>query len=184
MIGGVTTDTDGQTSLPGLWAAGEVTSTGLHGANRLASNSLLEGVVYGLRCGQNASRAALDMQDSFTAPPLISMPGIPHDSDEALDLTDIRNSLRSLMWRNVGISRNEKDLMAARQQLDFWASYVCRRDLFEPAGWELQNMMLVSRIMAAAALTRRESRGVHLRSDFPETDESLATHINISASKT
>ncbi len=61
MIGGVTTDTDGRTSLPGLWAAGEVTSSGLHGANRLASNSLLEGVVFGLRCGQNASAAANSM---------------------------------------------------------------------------------------------------------------------------
>ena len=181
MIGGVTTDTEGRTSLPGLWAAGGVTSTGLHGANRLASNSLLEGVVYGLRCGRNASRTALSMPDNFTAPPLISLPGLPHRSDEELDLTDIRNSLRSLMWRNVGISRNERDLNAARQQLDFWANYVCRRDLMEPAGWELQNMMLVGRIMAAAALARQESRGVHLRSDFPETVEAAATHIAVQA---
>lgn len=179
MIGGVTTDTEGQTSLPGLWAAGEVTSTGLHGANRLASNSLLEGVVYGLRCGQNASRAALDTADNFTAPPLVSQPGIPHDSDEALDLADIRNSLRSLMWRSVGISRNEADLQSARQQLDFWANYVCRRDFFEPTGWELQNMMLVGRVMAAAALARKESRGVHLRSDYPDTSEALAQHITV-----
>ena len=181
MIGGVTTDTNGQTSVPGLWAAGEVTSTGLHGANRLASNSLLEGVVYGLRCGQNASKSALGQSDNFTAPPLISMPGIPHDSDEALDLTDIRNSLRSLMWRSVGISRNAEELQAARQQLDFWANYVCRRDLYEPAGWELQNMMLVGRVMAAAALARRESRGVHLRSDFPETSDAATGHISIQA---
>ncbi|APZ94460.1 L-aspartate oxidase [Fuerstiella marisgermanici] len=181
MVGGVTTDTEGRTSLPGLWAAGEVTSTGLHGANRLASNSLLEGVVYGLRCGQNASNKALDQPDNFTAPALVSSPGIPHDSDEALDITDIRNSLRSLMWRNVGISRNEPELQSARQQLDFWANYVCRRDLLTPEGWELQNMMLVGRVMAAAALARRESRGVHLRSDYPDTVESLAKHITVSA---
>lgn len=181
MIGGITTDTEGRTSLPGLWAAGEVTSTGLHGANRLASNSLLEGVVYGLRSGQNASKAALGQPDNFTAPPVESLPGIPHDSDEALDLADIRNSLRSLMWRNIGISRNEKELQAARQQLDFWANYVCRRDLMEPAGWELQNMMLVGRVMAAAALARKESRGVHLRNDFPETDEDAAKHITVTA---
>jgi L-aspartate oxidase len=181
MIGGVTTDTDGRTSLPGLWAAGEATSTGLHGANRLASNSLLEGVVYGLRSGQNASQLALQQPDNFTAPPIDSQPGIPHDSDEALDLTDIRNSLRSLMWRSVGISRNENDLRAARQQLDFWANYVCRRDLLEPAGWELQNMMLIGRVMAAAALARQESRGVHLRSDFPQTDDSVARHITVRA---
>lgn len=179
MIGGVTTDTEGRTSLPGLWAAGEVTSTGLHGANRLASNSLLEGVVYGLRCGRNASEAALDQADTFTAPPLMSPPGLPHSGDEELDLTDIRNSLRSLMWRNVGISRHEQELNAARQQLDFWANYVCRRDLPEPAGWELQNMMLVGRIMTAAALARKESRGVHLRSDYPQTNADAATHITV-----
>ncbi|HIK95241.1 MAG TPA: L-aspartate oxidase [Planctomycetes bacterium] len=184
MIGGITTDTDGRTSLPGLWAAGEVTSTGLHGANRLASNSLLEGVVYGLRCGQNASNLALDQSDNFTVPPLISAPGIAHDSDETLDLTDIRNSLRSLMWRSVGISRNEPDLQTARQQLDFWANYVCRRDLAGPVGWELQNMMLVGRVMAAAAVARQESRGVHLRSDFPETIAAAARHITVTATET
>lgn len=181
MIGGVTTDTEGRTSLPGLWAAGEVTSTGLHGANRLASNSLLEGVVFGLRCGQNASDAALATSDSFAAPALVSLPGVKHDRDEALDLTDIRNSLRSLMWRNVGISRHASGLQDAIRQLDFWANYVCRRDLQDPVGWELQNMMLVGRIMAAAALARRESRGVHLRSDFPETDDHASGHITVRA---
>lgn len=181
MIGGITTNTEGATSVPGLWAAGEVTSTGLHGANRLASNSLLEGVVYGLRCGRNASNAALGQPDNFTAPPVSSLPGIPHKGDEALDLVDIRNALRSLMWRNVGISRNQRDLQAAGQQLDFWANYVCRRDLTEPDGWELQNMMLVGRIMAAAALARQESRGVHLRSDFPATDQAAAKHISVTA---
>jgi L-aspartate oxidase len=181
MIGGVTTDLEGRTGLPGLWAAGEVTSSGLHGANRLASNSLLEGVVFGLRCGRNASHAALGQQDSFAVPPLDSGPGRrSHQADEQLDLTDIRNSLRSLMWRSVGIARQESDLTAAVQQLDFWAGYVCRRDLTEPAGWELQNMMLVSRCMAAAALERRESRGVHARTDFPQPLESQRTHIAIS----
>ena len=180
MVGGVTTDVDGRTSLPGLWAAGEVTSTGLHGANRLASNSLLEGVVFGLRCGQNASQVALSQPDNFTAPRLESPSMSPKMRvDDQLDLTDIRNSLRSLMWRSVGISRNEQDLVAARQQLDFWANYVCRRDLVDPAGWELQNMMLVARAMAAAALERRESRGVHARSDYPETLESQRNHICI-----
>jgi len=180
MVGGVTTDVDGRTSVSGLWAAGEVTSTGLHGANRLASNSLLEGVVFGLRCGQNASQVALSQPDNFTAPRLES-PAMATKSraDDQLDLTDIRNSLRSLMWRNVGISRNEQDLVAARQQLDFWANYVCRRDLVDPAGWELQNMMLAARTMTAAALERRESRGVHARSDYPETLESQRNHICI-----
>ena len=178
MIGGVTTEQDGKTSLPGLWAAGEVTSTGLHGANRLASNSLLEGVVFGLRCGENASQAALKIPDSFTAPPMSSDP-IEDTADESLDLTDIRNSLKSLMWRSVGISRSEESLKAAIQQLDFWTNYVCRRDLMEPEGWELQNMMLACRIMATAAQERCESRGVHARSDYPEMDPDAASHIRL-----
>lgn len=183
MIGGVVTDLDGRTLLPGLWAAGEVTSSGLHGANRLASNSLLEGVVFGLRCGQNASQLALGQPDTFAAPRIDWDTVIPTQrADEQLDLTDIRNSLRSLMWRSVGISRNEADLTAARQQLDFWANYVCRRELSEPAGWELQNMMLVARTMAAAALERRESRGVHARSDYPAAVETQRSHICVEPS--
>ncbi len=178
MIGGVTTASNGQSSLPGLWAAGEVTSSGLHGANRLASNSLLEGVVFGLGCGKNASEAALEIPDSFTAPAMTSSPAAD-TADESLDLADIRNSLKSLMWRNVGITRSEKSLTAAKQQLDFWANYVCRRDLMEPEGWELQNMMLVGHVMAVAALARRESRGVHARSDYPETDPTAAEHIRL-----
>lgn len=176
MIGGVTTSDTGQTSLPNLWAAGEVTSTGLHGANRLASNSLLEGVVFGMRCGENASEAALAIPDSFTAPGM-SAPSAEDTADELLDLADIRNSLRSLMWRSVGITRDEESLTAAKRQLDFWANYVCRRDLMAPEGWELQNMMLAGRIMATAAQERRESRGVHARSDYPKTDASATNHI-------
>lgn len=178
VIGGVTTDHRGRTTLPNLWAAGEVTSTGLHGANRLASNSLLEGVVFGMHCGEQASQAALEIPDSFTAPAMTSDP-LAMAADESLDLTDIRNSLKSLMWRSVGISRSEESLKAARQQIDFWANYVCRRDLMQSEGWELQNMMLVGRVMAAAAQERRESRGVHARSDYPDTDPQAADHINV-----
>ncbi|MFY8057258.1 MAG: L-aspartate oxidase, partial [Planctomycetaceae bacterium] len=168
MIGGVITDLDGRTSLQNLWAAGEVTSTGLHGANRLASNSLLEGVVFGLRCGVNASNAALGLPDNFAVPAIDWQPERRDpDEQQQLDIADIRNSLRSLMGRSVGIVRNEQDLAAACSQLDFWSGYVCRRVLTEQSGWELQNMMLVGRAMAAAALERRESRGVHSRSDFP-----------------
>ena len=178
MIGGVTTDSGGKSSLPGLWAAGEVASSGLHGANRLASNSLLEGVVFGLGCGRNASEAAQAIPDSFTVPAMTSAPTLD-TADELLDLADIRNSLKSLMWRSVGITRDEQSLTAAKQQLDFWTNYVCRRDLMEPEGWELQNMMLVGRVMATAAQTRRESRGVHSRSDYPETDPTAAEHIQL-----
>jgi len=182
MIGGVKTDLNGQTTLPGLWAAGEVTSTGLHGANRLASNSLLEGVVFGLRSGLGASAAALNRPDRFEAPTIDSPPPAAGVSEnDGLDLMDMRNSLRSLMWRNVGISRNEVELQAAIGQIDFWSNYVSRRELREPAGWELQNMMLVGRIMATAALNRCESRGVHARSDYPQPREEERSHISAAA---
>ncbi|MFM8475355.1 MAG: FAD-binding protein, partial [Planctomycetaceae bacterium] len=178
MIGGVITDVEGRTNLENLWAAGEVTSSGLHGANRLASNSLLEGLVFGLRCGRNASAAALGMSDRFSVP-AVEWQGeraVP-DGHGQLDIPDLKNSLRSLMGRSVGIVRNEQELEAACKQLDFWTGYVCRRDLNDPSGWELQNMLLAARAMAAAALERRESRGVHSRSDFPEALENQRNHI-------
>ena len=111
MIGGVTVDHEGRTTLPGLWAAGEVTSSGLHGANRLASNSLLEGLVYGAHAGAGASAAALAMPDSFQAIPLENPALEP--SGEPLDLLDIRNSLKSLMWRAAGVRRDGKQLAEA-----------------------------------------------------------------------
>src|SRR5687767_3084052 len=97
MIGGVTVDHHGRTSLPGLWAAGEVSSSGLHGANRLASNSLLEGLVYGAHAGSGASEIARQRPGEFCVLPLENPVVAP--PAEPLDLTDIRNSLKSLMWR-------------------------------------------------------------------------------------
>lgn len=179
MIGGVTVDENASTTLPGLWAAGEVTSSGLHGANRLASNSLVEGLVFGLRAGQNASARAAEMPDDFSARPLKAEWPEPVSSDEELNLADVRNSLTSLMGRNVGISRDASGLAAALAQVDFWDRYVGRREFDRPVGWELQNMLLVARLMILGAAERRESRGVHYRSDFPEPAESEARHIAI-----
>jgi L-aspartate oxidase len=169
MIGGVTVDLDGRTTLAGLWAAGEVTSSGLHGANRLASNSLLEGLVYGARAGSLASREAARIEDNFHALPLANAK--IDEPDESLDLADIRNSLKSLMWRAAGIRRNEQDLREALETVEYWCQYVFKRQFKDPEGWELQNLLSVARLMIAAALARRESRGVHLRQDFPQLDE-------------
>ncbi len=169
MIGGVTVDERGRTTLPGLWAAGEVTSSGLHGANRLASNSLLEGLVYGAHAGENASREAAQTNDSFHALPIENPPR--DDSGEPLDLVDIRNSLQSLMWRAAGVRRNSQQLTDAAHTIDNWRRYVLDRQFDEPHGWELQNLLTVARVMVAAALARDETRGVHLRTDFPDTDD-------------
>ena len=168
MIGGVTVDLQGRTTLSGLWAAGEVTSSGLHGANRLASNSLLEGLVYGAHAGEGASQAAASMPDSFQAVPLEN-PRLP-EHGEPLDLADIRNSLKSLMWRNAGVRRDREGLVEAQETIDRWCRYVLARQFPDPQGWELQNMLTVAKIMISAALEREETRGVHLRTDFPATN--------------
>jgi L-aspartate oxidase len=176
LIGGVEVDSRGRTNLPGLWAAGEVTSSGLHGANRLASNSLLEGLVYGAHAGEGASAAALDMPDDFRAPDVES-PSVEEDG-EPLDLADIGNSLKSLMWRKVGIRRDDEGLREAREMVARWCRYVLSRQFDEPEGWELQNMLTVARLMIGAALMREESRGVHYRADFPDSSEHWQRHIS------
>jgi L-aspartate oxidase len=169
MIGGVTVDLEGRTTLGGLWAAGECTSSGLHGANRLASNSLLEGLVYGAHAGAGAAREAARLDDDFRALPL-SNPR-REEPAEPLDLADIRNSLKSLVWRSAGVRRDRQHLAEAAETVDRWCGYVLDRQFSDPSGWELQNMLTVSRIIVEAALQRQETRGVHLRTDFPETDD-------------
>lgn len=168
MIGGVTVDHQGRTTVPGLWAAGEVTSSGLHGANRLASNSLLEGLVYGAHAGAGASALALAEDDSFQAIPLENAVAEPHE--EPLDLVDIRNSLKSLMWRSAGVQRTGPQLADAGRTIRRWCGYVLARQFNDPEGWELQNMLTVARLMVETALAREESRGVHYRNDFPQPD--------------
>jgi L-aspartate oxidase len=169
MMGGVTVDPDGRTTLPGLLAAGEVTSTGLHGANRLASNSLLETLVYGAAAGRTASIAAVDLDDSFHGPPLENPP--VKLSSELLDLTDIRNSLKSLLWRRVGVRRDGQGLREAQDNIDHWCRYVLPLQFSEPGGWELQNMLCVARLMIPAALQREETRGCHVRAEFGGPDD-------------
>jgi L-aspartate oxidase len=170
MIGGVKVDHDGRTTVPGLWGAGEVTSSGLHGANRLASNSLLEGLVYGTHAGAGATEKALSASDSFNAIPLENKTTIEAHT-EPLDLADIRNSLKSLMWRAAGVRRSGPQLGEAARTIRRWCSYVLARQLSDPYGWELQNMLTVASLMVEGALAREESRGVHLRTDFPDADD-------------
>ncbi len=168
MVGGVTIDEQGRTTLSRLWAAGEVTSSGLHGANRLASNSLLEGLVYGAHAGAGASAAARNQPDTYQAIPLENAPVAPPET--MLDLQDVRNSLRSLMWRSAGVRRDGEGLRAAAATLDTWCRYALNRQFPDPAGWELQNMLTIARVMIHAAIEREESRGVHQRRDFPQQD--------------
>lgn len=169
MIGGVVVDDRGQTTIPGLLAAGEVTSTGLHGANRLASNSLLEGLVFGKRAGGLASQLAATTQGRLEVPP-VSAPDLPAP-DQPLDLSDVRNAVQSLMWRKVGVERNQQRLAEAVEGLEGYCRYALANPQQTIEGWELQNLLTVALMMAHAALARQESRGVHLRTDFPKLDD-------------
>jgi len=169
MMGGVTVDIEGRTTIPGLWAAGEVTSTGLHGANRLASNSLLEAVVYGAHVGAGASEAANAMNDRFHALALENPRSAP--GRQLLDLGDIRNALKALMWRSMGVRRDAEGLGEARENIEQWCRYVLAQQFSRPSGWELQNMLCVARLMIHAALRREETRGGHVRIDFPNRDD-------------
>jgi L-aspartate oxidase len=181
MIGGVKVDDMGRTDIPGLFAAGEVTSSGLHGANRLASNSLLEGLVYGARAGEAAAAEVLAEgsrgDDEFYVPP-IAQPKVSVDGGDAgLDLADIRNSLRSLMWRHVGVERSGDSLAEALATVEGWCRYVLPQQFADPQGWQLQNMLEVARLMIRGAIRRDETRGVHFRADHPDTSEAWRTHI-------
>ncbi len=170
MIGGVTVDMEGRTTLPGLWAAGEVTSSGLHGANRLASNSLIEGLVFGAICARGAAKAAINTLGDLKALPL-HFQSNPEASTDALDVADLTNSLRSLMVRKMGIVRDRTRLLEAQHDVEFWCRYVLIREFKDRSGWELQNLLTIARLMIEGALFREESRGTHFRSDFPKTDD-------------
>ena len=170
-IGGVSVDGEGRTTVPHLWSAGEVTSSGLHGANRLASNSLLEGMVYGAHAGAAASREALTMADQFRIPPLANCKS--SEQIATLDIADIRNSLKSLMWRKAGVHRSQSGLKEAEETVEQWCHYVLPQQFSDSEGWELQNMLTVAYFIITAALAREETRGVHQRIDFEETNDSL-----------
>jgi len=182
MIGGVKTDDSARTSIKNLYACGEIASTGLHGANRLGSNSLLEGLVFGKTAGQAATQST-----KATAAHLkhaIIRYQIPHSDRTRLDAADVRNSLRALMWRNVGITRWEQPLSEVQEIIRFWQRYVMDKifDSFE--GWECQNMLTVCLLVAQSAQKRQESRGVHFRRDFPDTDdEHFKKHIEVRREK-
>jgi L-aspartate oxidase len=169
MMGGVRTNTWGETTLPGLYACGEVACTGVHGANRLASNSLLETVVFAKRIVQRTIEG-----ERLAAPQTDDARALPAFENEAGAAPD-RASLQGLMWDKVGIVRDGDGLALATRQLSAW-----RAALPEPhdrASHELANLLLAGRLMAEAALIREESRGAHYRTDYPSPREEWRRHI-------
>ena len=181
IMGGVETDLHGRTSVPGLFAAGEVACTFVHGANRLASNSLLEGLVFGARAGR-AMREPL--APAALAPPVFRpLSSIGQGTLPSEDLAEA--SIRDLAWRAVGLSRDGDGLRQAVQLLDQAHQGLERSPAASAAGgayrpddWRRANLVTVARLIARAALRRLESRGAHFRSDYPNRDDvDWKTHV-------
>ena len=174
MMGGCRVDLAGRTGIHGLYACGESACTGLHGANRLGSNSLIEALVFGQRCGQLAGEALQDVNNRLTVRHLAYHS--PTSVSTEMDLSDIRHSLRSVMWRNIGLRRSAQPMSETIEIVNFWCRYVLDKQFNDPTGWEVQNMLQVARLIATAALGRPESRGSHFREDFPQTDPAWRVH--------
>ena len=173
-IGGVRTDAHGATGVPGFFAAGEVTSTGLHGANRLASNSLLEGLVMGGRAGVAAAR----WSSEWTPAPTGLRDNGAQASRGYMDVEDLRASMKAVMWREAGIERGGVHLTGALAAVEAWESFAWRVGSEDMPRLSLLNMLCVSRLLVDAALEREESRGTHFRRDFPvRNDESWRVRI-------
>ncbi len=168
MIGGASVDPDGRTSVPGLYAVGEAACTGLHGANRLASNSLLEGLVLG-HCLSRTLRESLPVatSGSWEQP----KPRRKLREEPNFDATDLLNSVQSLMWRQGGLLRNGAELAEASRRLEGWLLSASAIEQRSTAGWELLNLLQVSQLITHAARERTETRGVHCRTDFPDRDD-------------
>ncbi len=158
-MGGILTDLEGRASRPGLWAVGEVASTGVHGANRLASNSLLEGLVFADRAGRALDEELRVAAEAPTEPSPEEAP--PSDGGADAECEPLRQEMRELMTANVGLQRSEPSLLHAEQELAGLTRSA-------PAGaWRTRNQLLVARLITSAARRRRESRGGHRRSDYP-----------------
>ena len=173
VMGGITSDLQGRSTVPGLYAVGECACTGLHGANRLASNSLLEGLVFGHR----ASLTAGEEVRAQTGPAKEVAdwdPGSAVESDESVVVTQNWEEVRRLMWNYVGIVRTDKRLMRARRRLDllreeirdYYWHFKVTRDVIE-----LRNIADVAYLMVDCASRRKESRGLHYTLDFPNLDD-------------
>lgn len=172
-MGGVKTNLKGETSIKGLYAIGEVSSTGLHGGNRLASNSLLECVV----CAYEVAEFLRNSDLSFDIPKnekfdkIISKYEIPNVENK-IDVQNLKSKLKDLMWNNVGIYRNEKSLNDAINGLNELEKEFPKQDKYlSKEEYEFKNMLISARLIVKSAIRRKESRGAHYRTDYLKTNE-------------
>ncbi|MDD3726270.1 MAG: L-aspartate oxidase [Candidatus Ratteibacteria bacterium] len=165
-MGGIKTDINGRTSIENFFACGEAACTGVHGANRLASNSLLEGLVFGTRTGISAmeeiGRKFIKSRYRYA---------FPQKADILIDKEDLKRSIRSLMWRNVGIEREEITLKNAEGKITEWMKYAFLKEFPDTTGFETLNMLILALLITKASSIRKESRGAHFRKDYPEQDD-------------
>ena len=171
LMGGVETDLEGRTSLSGLFAAGEVACTGVHGANRLASNSLLEGLVFGARAA--LAMTAVLQPAALSGSCVIDSP-LEGTASSAIGEAPSACEVQDLMWRHVGVLRSQSLLEQAVAQLRSWVGVVLARrqaNVFDRASGRVEGLATVGLLIARAALRRTESRGAHFRTDFPVRDD-------------
>ncbi len=171
VMGGIETNTHGETNVKGLFACGEVACTGVHGANRLASNSLLEGIVFGDRIVQKAEeilyRRQINQNELFAS---INENDCVQMNPKGIDPTQAMNELQEIMWEKVGMIRDEIKLKQAYIEIDYLKSNLSQgADIVNY--YQVANMLTVASIIVQAALWRKESRGAHYRLDYPQRDD-------------
>ena len=179
-MGGIKATTEGRTSIRGLYAIGEVASTGLHGANRLASNSLLECVVCAYELADYLSFANLETPKKIDSSIMdkIELYSKPI-SDADYDISELKSKLKTIMWDNAGIIRSEEKLLEAKAKIEeLKKNFKRNRKCVDISEYEYRNMLTVASIIVESALNRKESRGAHSRSDYRQTDE-IAKHSEI-----
>lgn len=172
IMGGIKTDINGATNIKGLYSAGESACTGVHGANRLASNSLLEGLVYGYRCALHASSTDSQMPDEIKT---------SNDANETLsqkDIDNIRQEIKRVMWEYVGIIRCGKSLSQAKQELSKWLP-IMDMPFHSRRGIEVKNLICIALSITESALIRKGSVGAHYRTDFKDRGDNWQNHITL-----